>query len=90
MRSSLPVPSAMRPSAWPVYHRHTALTWRSACAAPRVAEGLSLRTLACGGIDISDGLAADLGHLLSQSGCGATVYLERLTPAPVAGAPCTG
>jgi thiamine-monophosphate kinase len=45
---------------------------------PRVAEGLTVRGLASGGIDISDGLAADLAHLLTQSGCGATVYLERL------------
>jgi thiamine-monophosphate kinase len=49
---------------------------------PRVAEGLSLRGLASGGIDLSDGLAADLGHLLIQSGCGATVYLERLPLSP--------
>lgn len=45
---------------------------------PRVAEGRSLRNLATSGIDISDGLAADLGHLLTRSGHGATVYLERL------------
>jgi thiamine-monophosphate kinase len=49
---------------------------------PRVAEGLSLRGLASAGIDLSDGLAADLGHLLIQSGCGATVYLERLPLSP--------
>jgi thiamine-monophosphate kinase len=49
---------------------------------PRVAEGLTVRGLASGGIDISDGLAADLGHLLTQSGCGATVYLERLPLSP--------
>ena len=49
---------------------------------PRVAEGLSLRALASSGIDISDGLAADLAHLLTQSGCGATVYLERLPLSP--------
>jgi len=47
-----------------------------------VAEGLTLRGLASGGIDISDGLAADLGDLLTQSGCGATVYLERLPLSP--------
>ena len=49
---------------------------------PRVAEGLTVRGLASGGIDISDGLAADLAHLLTQSGCGATVYLERLPLSP--------
>ena len=49
---------------------------------PRIAEGLTMRGLASGGIDISDGLAADLAHLLTQSGCGATVYLERLPLSP--------
>ena len=49
---------------------------------PRVAEGLTVRGLASGGIDISDGLAADLAHLLTQSGCGAMVYLERLPLSP--------
>lgn len=29
-------------------------------------------------IDISDGLAADLGHILTQSGRGATLFLDRL------------
>ena len=29
-------------------------------------------------IDVSDGLVADLGHILKQSGCGATVFLDRL------------
>ena len=46
---------------------------------PRVAEGLTVRGLASGGIDISDGLAADLAHLLTR---GATVYLERLPLSP--------
>jgi thiamine-monophosphate kinase len=49
---------------------------------PRVAEGLTVRGLASSGIDISDGLAADLAHLLILSGCGATVYLERLPLSP--------
>jgi thiamine-monophosphate kinase len=29
-------------------------------------------------IDISDGLAADLGHILEASHCGATVYRDRI------------
>lgn len=45
---------------------------------PRVAEGVALRGLAHGSIDISDGLAADLGHVLSASGVGATLHLETL------------
>lgn len=38
---------------------------------PRIHEGLALRDLAHACIDISDGLAADLGHILTQSGVGA-------------------
>jgi thiamine-monophosphate kinase len=45
---------------------------------PRVAEGLLLASVASACIDVSDGLAADLGHLLRASACGATLYLERV------------
>ncbi len=45
---------------------------------PRVAAGLALRGLARAAIDVSDGLAADLGHVLAASGVGTTVELERL------------
>jgi thiamine-monophosphate kinase len=40
---------------------------------PRVALGLALRGVATSAIDISDGLLGDLGHVLQQSGVGATV-----------------
>jgi len=49
---------------------------------PRVAAGLALRGLAGAAIDVSDGLAADLGHLLAASGLGATVELGRLPLSP--------
>jgi len=45
---------------------------------PRVDVGLALRGLAHAAIDISDGLAADLGHVLMQSGIGADVDIGRL------------
>ena len=43
---------------------------------PRVALGLALRGLATAAIDVSDGLLGDLGHILKQSGVGATVETD--------------
>lgn len=45
---------------------------------PRVALGEALRGVATAAIDISDGLAADLGHILRASAAGARLYCERL------------
>lgn len=45
---------------------------------PRVAAGLALRGLASAAIDVSDGLAADLGHVLAAGGVGATLRVDRL------------
>lgn len=45
---------------------------------PRLALGLALRGLASACLDVSDGLAQDLGHLLAASGVGAELALESL------------
>lgn len=50
---------------------------------PRVALGLALREIAHACIDISDGLLADLGHILTQSGKGAELHFDRIPRSPV-------
>jgi thiamine-monophosphate kinase len=58
---------------------------------PRVEAGLALQGLASAAIDVSDGVLADLRHILTASGVGAMLELERLPlSAPVRRALATG
>lgn len=45
---------------------------------PRVALGQALRGIASAALDLSDGLAGDLGHILQASGCGALLQTAAL------------
>jgi len=45
---------------------------------PRVELGIALRGIAHAAIDVSDGLSGDLGHILEQSGLGATLDVDAL------------
>jgi thiamine-monophosphate kinase len=49
---------------------------------PRVALGLALRGIASSAIDVSDGLLADLGHILEASQVGAEVEFAALPLSP--------
>jgi thiamine-monophosphate kinase len=46
--------------------------------APRIGAGKLLRNLASAAIDISDGLTADLGHILAASRVGASLDMDHL------------
>lgn len=51
---------------------------------PRLAAVPLLRRVASAGLDVSDGLVADLGHLCAASGLAAVVELERVPLSPAA------
>lgn len=54
------------------------LLGRLHCPTPRVAAGQALRGLAHAAIDVSDGLAQDLGHIAHASGVAMTVEAARV------------
>lgn len=65
-------------AAFALQHLGHPLQQRLDYPTPRCELGQSLRGLASSMIDISDGLAQDLGHILKASGVGATLSLNQL------------
>ena len=75
---------------WPMRARATAdeRYCISRLARPQWRDGAALRGIAHAAIDVSDGLLADLGHVLAASACGARVDVDAL-PASAALRRCT-
>jgi len=65
-----------RQGAWEI--KDPALFMALETPTPRIALGLSLLGIASACIDISDGLAADLGHILERSQVGAEIDWDQL------------
>ncbi|MDC0713025.1 thiamine-phosphate kinase [Stigmatella sp. ncwal1] len=63
-------------------HRRGAAVLRQRRPQPRVALGLLASRFASAAMDLSDGLAQDLGHLCEASGVGAEVELSHLPLSP--------
>jgi thiamine-monophosphate kinase len=60
------------------------LTGRYHLPEPRVALGQRLNGIASAALDLSDGLAGDLGHICSSSGVAATVSIDLMPWSPSA------
>jgi len=81
LRPRAPWPAALERPSWLGSAQEEAI--RSAVLAhltpvPRLAAGQALRTCASSMIDVSDGVASDVGHLCEESGVAARIYAGQL------------
>ncbi|MDO2326604.1 thiamine-phosphate kinase, partial [Escherichia coli] len=70
-------------AAYGLQHLGHSLQQRLDHPTPRCKLGEELKGLASSMIDVSDGLAQDLGHILKASKVGARLILEKLPVDPV-------
>ena len=73
LQGTLSLPEELRVICWQALHRPQ----------PRLALGQFLRGLATAAIDVSDGLLADLNHILRRSHCAVDVPLAALPALPL-------
>ncbi|RKG31896.1 thiamine-phosphate kinase [Acinetobacter tianfuensis] len=69
-------------AAFALQHLGHPLQQRLDYPTPRCALGAQLKGLASSMIDVSDGLAQDLGHILNASGKGAVLHVDALPLSP--------
>ncbi|MDB5985972.1 MAG: thiL [Nevskia sp.] len=74
----LQTPDSMHPTT----DAHRQLRARLDYPTPRLAAGLCLREFATAAIDLSDGLAGDIGHILAASNVGAEIAVQDLPMSP--------
>lgn len=70
-------------AAYALRHPNSKLQQRLDYPVPQSALGIALRGFAHSMLDISDGLAQDLGHILHASAVGAVLHVDQLPFSPV-------
>lgn len=73
-------------AAYALQHRNSPLQHRLDRPTPRVTFGQAVRGLASAMLDVSDGLAQDLGHILQASAVGAWIDVDQLPLSPIVAA----
>jgi thiamine-monophosphate kinase len=75
--------SALKAEAQLSAEAYQSLVMRLHKPTPRMALGIALRGLATSCIDVSDGLLADLNHVLEASAVGADIVLQQIPLSPL-------